>query len=484
MPRTTTIPLILCRAADAFPRSLRAVRAFFAALALLAAFPAAAHAQYRCLGDFSGSLDDTPDAPLLRFGMYPGGSAGQVGPVGLPAEPEDAAKREAALATVRPATSTAAPRDFVVHLYRHFTADQAMEEQEKEADAAVARYTSLGYLVEYVVRYMPRDEDPAVHVPEYVEFLRGMVRRYGSNPRFVALQVTNEANFPGSPDTSDGAFEGAKDALIQGVIAVDGEARKLGFEQLEAGFNWFYRMPDDVEYPFWEYLRDVGGPAFVAALDWVGVDAYPGTFFPPSSNSVSKRNALINAFDVLRDCFLPIPEIPDTTPIHVTENGYPTGPGRSYETQRDSLEEMIRAVHDARGTYNVTDHRWFNLRDADSESPNFQQQYGLLRDDYTPKPAFETYDRLVEELARTEPPAPVVQLRVRPRRAWTGRRTRFRFTVVPRRRGVVVRFAGARRETGRRGRAKVVRRFARRGPRRATARLEGWGRARATVRVR
>ena len=465
--------------ADAFRLSLPLVRALVAAIALALLLPAAADAQYQCLGDFSGSLDDTADAPGLRFGMYPGGSAGQVGPVGLPADPEDPAKREAALAMARPAG-----RDFVVHLYRHFTADEAMREQEKEADAAVARYTSLGYLVEYVVRYMPEDEDPATHVPQYVEFLRGMVRRYGANPRFISLQVTNEANFPASPDTSDGAFAGVRDALIQGVIAVDDEAERLGYDQLEVGFNWFYRMPDNIEYPFWEYLRDAGGNAFVEALDWVGVDAYPGTFFPPSSNTISKREAIINAFDILRDCFLPIPQIPDATPIHVTENGYPTGPNRSYATQREALEEMIRAVHDARGTYNVTDHRWFNLRDADTESPNFQQQYGLLRDDYTPKPAFGTYERLVEELARAAPAANALSLRVRPNEARRYRRKAFRFVVKPRQAGVTVRFAGARRQTGPRGRTRIVRRFARRGPRTATARLPGWLPARAKVRVR
>ena len=215
----------------------------------------------------------------------------------------------------------------------------------------------------------------------------------------------------------------------------------------------------------------------------LGVDAYPGTFFPPSSNTISKREAVINAFDILRDCFLPIPQIPDSTPIHVTENGYPTGSGRSYETQRDSLEEMIQAVHDARGTYNVTDHRWFNLRDADSASPNFQQQYGLMRDDYTPKPAFDAYDRLVEELARPKP-ARALAVRVRPNETRRDRRRTFRFVVTPRQPGVTIRFAGARRQTGPRGRARIVRRFARRGPRIATARLPGWLAAHAKVRVR
>jgi hypothetical protein len=462
------------------------VRLLLAAMVLTLTLPAAADAQYRCLGDFSGHVKDTPNAKRLRFGIYPGGSAGQVGPVGVPSAPEDPAKREAALAQLRPATSPAAPRDFVVHLYRHFTADDAMAAEQKEADQAVARYTRLGYLVEYVVRYMPRDEDPAKHVPQYVEFLRGIVRRYGVNPRFVSIQVTNEANFAVSADTSDGVFEGAKDALIQGVEAVDAEARKLGYDQIEAGFNWFYRTADNSEYPFWEYLRDHGGKPFVDALDWVGVDAYPGTFFPPTSETVSKRDSIINAFDVLRDCFMgPIVGIPDSTPLHVSENGYPTAPpGRSYEDQSSALEEMIRAVHDARGTYNVTDHRWFDLRDADSGSgANFQQQYGLMRDDYTPKPAFDTYRRLVDELAFTGPPR-ALALQVRPRSARRGVRTRFRFEVVPDIRGVTIRFAGGRAKTGRLGRAAIVRRLRKPGRHRATAALDGWQTARAPVRVR
>jgi hypothetical protein len=204
MPRTTTIGVILCRVADAFRRSLHIVRALVAATALALALPAAAHAQYRCLGDFSGSLDETPDAQRLRFGMYPGGSAGQVGPVGLPAEPEDPAKREAALAAARPAG-----RDFVIHLYRHFTADEAMQAEEEEADAAVARYTSLGYLVEYVVRYMPENEDPATHVPQYVEFLRAMVRRYGGSFRFRSRTRRTSRGLP-TPPTAPSRARGTR----------------------------------------------------------------------------------------------------------------------------------------------------------------------------------------------------------------------------------------------------------------------------------
>jgi hypothetical protein len=60
---------------------------------------------------------------------------------------------------------------------------------------------------------------------------------------------------------------------------------------------------------------------------------------------------------------------------------------------------MVQAVHDFRGTYNVSDYRWFDLRDHRTSSQNFQHQYGLLRDDYTPKPAFDRYRVLLDRFA-------------------------------------------------------------------------------------
>ncbi len=53
-----------------------------------------------------------------------------------------------------------------------------------------------------------------------------------------------------------------------------------------------------------------------------------------------------------------------------------------------------------RTTFNVTDYRWFDLRDALSASNNFQTQYGLMTDAYVPKPAFFTYRDLVARYGR------------------------------------------------------------------------------------
>jgi hypothetical protein len=129
----------------------------------------------------------------------------------------------------------------------------------------------------------------------------------------------------------------------------------------------------------------------------VGLDAYPGTFFPPSAPRGTHGQFLLDAFSLLRKCYLPTARIPQQVPIHVQENGFPTGPGRSYEDQLAAMESMLGALLEYRRTFNVTDHRWFAMRDADSGSPNFQQQYGMLRDDYAEKPAFDRYRRFVEE---------------------------------------------------------------------------------------
>jgi hypothetical protein len=99
-------------------------------------------------------------------------------------------------------------------------------------------------------------------------------------------------------------------------------------------------------------------------------------------------------------CFAGYAGIPRAVPIHVQEIGWGTAPGRSAEQQRDELVRMLGAIHRHRGTFNVDHLNWFSLRDSDSGSPSFQQQWGLLRDDYAPKPAFAAYGRLIERFGR------------------------------------------------------------------------------------
>jgi len=168
---------------------------------------------------------------------------------------------------------------------------------------------------------------------------------------------------------------------------------------LKIGFNWFWRLDPAVERRFWVALRDHGGRRFARAVDWIGLDAYPGTIFPVGVPLGGERDAIVSALSSLR-CFARVPGIPRRTPIKVEENGWPTQPpARGYAEQAIRLRSMVRAVHDYRGTFNVSDYRWFNLRDADSAAPTLFQHFGLLESDYDAKPAFAAYRGLVRELS-------------------------------------------------------------------------------------
>jgi hypothetical protein len=52
----------------------------------------------------------------------------------------------------------------------------------------------------------------------------------------------------------------------------------------------------------------------------------------------------------------------------------------------------VRTVYQHRQELNLTHYEYFDLRDTDSASTE-TFQFGLLRDDYSPKPAFEVYRR-------------------------------------------------------------------------------------------
>ncbi|HEX2822623.1 MAG TPA: hypothetical protein VHO07_20980 [Streptosporangiaceae bacterium] len=90
--------------------------------------------------------------------------------------------------------------------------------------------------------------------------------------------------------------------------------------------------------------------------------------------------------------------IPATVPIRICENGWPTGPDRPEQTQSDVLETILRTVHALRAELNVTHWELFTLRDADSSRDGLFYNFGVLRDDYSRKPAFARLRALIAEL--------------------------------------------------------------------------------------
>jgi hypothetical protein len=332
--------------------------------------------------------------PSLVFGIYPGGAAGTVGPTGA-TKPEDPVKRLAALEQLR-----APGRPFVLHLYASYTGPGGQTAAQQVGEQITA-YGEAGFQTELALCYRPADGGSPADVAGFVAYVQHSVNTLGLEPGFKYLQVTNESNIGGAPNASDGYYAGAEDALVQGVIAAKRTARKDSVRGLKIGFNWAYDTGPK-ESGFWSYLRHAGGRRFARSLDWVGFDAYPGTWGPPLAQgdpAEATISFMKGALRALRTKYLPLAGIPARVPLHVSENGYPTGPDRSDAMQVAIMKAAVTAVYRARAKDNITAYRWFDLRDADSSSPNFESQYGLTRDDYSPKPAFAVYRELVAKLS-------------------------------------------------------------------------------------
>jgi hypothetical protein len=329
----------------------------------------------------------------LVFGIYPGGGAGSVNPTAA-ARPENAALRLGALERLR-----GSARRFVLHLYTDFTAGPSDGASLRAVARTIAQYARHRFQSELVIRYRPADRGASDNVAAYARFVREVVRQLAHQRSLVALQITNEANVTGAPDASDGDYPGAIDALIAGVRAGHRAARHHRARHLKIGFNFAVagNRPG-----FWRALRHRGGRRFARAVDWVGMDLYPGTWSPPAFAQATPRavkREITHQIRHTRRRLMPDARLGRLVALHISENGFPTGDGRSYAEQADLLHAAVHAVDRIARRYHVTGYRWFDLRDSDSAAPSFESHYGLLRSDYSPKPAFDVLRHLIGTLA-------------------------------------------------------------------------------------
>jgi hypothetical protein len=371
-----------------------------------------------CTGSYGGARARA--AGPLRFGVDPG-LAGTVGGVQLSSVPDNPARDLQALEALRPPG-----RELVLRLNRLFWSDGAAGIASFER--TVSTDTRDGFEVELQVRYHPPSGE-AGDIAAWDAYVRRVVDAFGPNPRVVAMTITNEVNVPVSPNTSDGSFADADQALVSGIEAAHAEAVSRGYRQLRFGFTYAYRFSPSGDAAMFQYLGSHGGAAFRRALGFVGLDFYPGSFYPPvMAPGDTYRAEMAQALGVVRDCLAPMAGIGAGVPIWLTENGVPTGV-LSDAQQASALAQLVRAAYAYSGTFNVTDYRWFNLRDAVSSGPETLSGLtfasdGLLRSDYTRKPSFGDYRSLIAQLGAHAPPSakPKPKHKRRPKRRRSRRR--------------------------------------------------------------
>ncbi|MFI9010457.1 hypothetical protein ACIGNX_24790 [Actinosynnema sp. NPDC053489] len=324
----------------------------------------------------------------MLFGIYPGGVAGDdLGGLAAGA-PDDPVRVTAALEALQGAPG----RPFLVRAYTPFddtTTVGAAHPTAAPADAA--RYARDGRRLDLVAQYRSASGD----VAGYCAFLRDLVAQYGAVTH--TLQVTEEPNVTGNP-ILDGHYPRVVDAIVAGVVAAGEHARRLGHHHLKVGFN-----TTPLFGPSATFLAEVaerGGGTFTAAVDYVGLDFFPDVFQPVAAADLADGVAGLLAHH--RHAVMD-PAGLGHVPLHITEHGWPTGPDRPPHRQAEVVDTVVRTVAAHARRLRVSGYTHFALRDADSANPGLFHRFGLTADDYTPKPAFETYRALVAELGDRTP---------------------------------------------------------------------------------
>ncbi|MEU8950077.1 hypothetical protein [Streptomyces sp. NPDC048489] len=319
----------------------------------------------------------------LTFGIYPGGILGDETGIVRPARPDQPDRVTEALDTLQGAAATLS-----VRAYRPFAATVPPQEPPAPADPLVL--LGRGRKLDLVLSF----REPSGRLDEWLEFVRETVRTHG--PHLASLQICEEPNM--DLPVLDGSVPNVLNALVRGVVAAKEEARALG-HPVAVGFN---AVPTfDPADTFWPELAARADARFLASLDYVGLDFFPDVFRPlPADRLADAVAGLLTAF---RRTDLPKAGIPDSVPIRVCENGWPTGADRPERRQAEVLTCVVRTVAALADELHIDGYAFFALRDADSRGEGIFHRFGLLYDDYTPKPAFETYRRLIGELADRRP---------------------------------------------------------------------------------
>ena len=300
----------------------------------------------------------------MLFGAWPGVVAADlVDLTPLATPPEDVERTRVALDRLQ---GDAAP--FYIRCYRHHRGPDA-------APADPRNYTGPGRLIDLVACYRATTPDAA----GFAEFVRQAVRdvaAWGGGK----VQVGEELNVPAP---LDGGFPGCFEAVAAGVAAAIEERDRLGL-----GVGIGVNAAGVADPAFWARMVAGLGPDSTARLDFIGLDMFPDVFRPIPEDQVGAGAQFLVRTLRSVTCEAGIPE---ATPIHVTETGWPTGLTRDEAKQARILRTVAEAVA---ATGEVSVYEFFSLRDGITDG-SWHNGFGLLRDDYTPKPAYGDVQRLI-----------------------------------------------------------------------------------------
>jgi hypothetical protein len=212
-----------------------------------------------------------------------------------------------------------------------------------------------------------------------------------------AVEITNEGNVPGSPETSDGSNPSIIEDLVAGVQTAKSYA--LGHRlNLSVGFNWAFDYHLNLN-DFWQQLKLDATPQFLRSVDFLGLHTYPNFASAATTVDGSINRGEIDALQTAR-CEMADVGLTSNVPIDITEVGYPV-PNPSYlAAQGDYWARVLDTIYAYRandGIRSVYVFRYPGIATAASAD------FGIVNANGTPRPS---YDVIRDRIAQFDPAPP------------------------------------------------------------------------------
>jgi hypothetical protein len=318
----------------------------------------------------------------MRFGLYIGSAAGTE--TGLAIGPQDdPARIHQLLDQLQPPQAPLILRGYIGYSGSGRLSD--------EAPANLLQYASASRKIDLVVCYRSLSYER----DDWVKTLEKIIEAFGKH--LYSIQITEEPNLKNA-FAGDGQFEHIHKALHDGILAV---RKFIDDKQLLAKVGFNTALSFDPADNFWQIIGDEDHIAFRKAIDYVGLDFFPDVFrrIPDAGFPDNLRAAVKHVIREYRNKLSTVGKIPENVPIFITENGWSTGEGRSAGRQCVIIDTIVRAIAEVAEELTVEQYELFGLRDTQSDNPNLFYQFGIATHDYSLKPAFETFRKLIHEFS-------------------------------------------------------------------------------------
>jgi hypothetical protein len=272
-----------------------------------------------------------------------------------------------------------------VHLYTSYE-----DPQLPTRLAAIRAYHAAGYQTLLTIH---ANASNGVLTPSmYSDYITQVLQQTGAT--LNAVEITNEGNVPGSPETSDGSNPLIIEDLIAGVETAKNYARAHD-PNVAIGFNWVFDYHLDLN-DFWQQLKLQATPTFLHDVDFLGLHTYPNLGSAATPVNDSTNSGEIDALQTAR-CEMTYLGLPTTVPIDITEVGYPVSSPADYATQADYWSRVLNTIYAYRANDGIRSVYIFRFPPTVSAA---SADFGIVNADGAARPS---YDVIKASIAKFDP---------------------------------------------------------------------------------